>query len=240
MKALILAAGRGTRINGVLNGKNKCLTMAGDKPIIGHALDKLGEVKEIESFVIVVGYKAGTVIDYCGYEHNGRKITYVFQEELKGLVNAMECAGDSLGGEDFILHLGDEFFEAPDYAGMLKRFYHEACYSLIGTVRVNNTSLIKKTYTFSHNQEEEVCNLIEKPAQVYNNLMGTGNIMFRAGILDYISKTPVNPIRQEKDLTDLILTAIRDGNRVKFFELAKKYVNLNIPEDMEELQVWLQ
>lgn len=234
MKALILAAGRGSRINTVLNGKNKCLTMAGDKPIIGHALDKLGEVKEIESFVIVAGYKAETVMDYCGHRRNGREIKYVLQQELKGLVNAMECASDSIGREDFILHLGDEFFEAPDYAGMLKRFYQEACYSLIGTVKVENTSLIKKTYTFSHNPEGEVCSLIEKPARVYNNLMGTGNIMFRAGILDYISKTPVNPVRQEKDLTDLILTAILDGKRVKFFELSKKYVNLNIPEDLEE------
>ncbi len=235
MKALILAAGRGTRLNSVHRGTNKCLTIAQDKPIIGHALDKLGAIKGIESFVIVVGYKSEAVIDYCGHEHNGKKIIYVNQEKLNGLVNAIECAKDSIGNEDFILHLGDEFFEEPKYNEMLKKFYDEDCFSLIGTVSVKNTDLIKKTYTFTYNSVGEVCNLVEKPELVYNNYMGTGNIMFKADIINYIHNTPINPKRGERDLTDLIKTSILDGKKSKFFELSSKYVNLNVPEDLEKL-----
>lgn len=233
MKALILAAGRGTRLNSVHKGHNKCLTIVKGKPIIGHAIEKLSKIKEMESFVIVVGYKAEAVIDYCGHEHNGKRIEYVYQQELNGLVNAMELAKNSIGNDDFILHLGDEFFKEPKYKEMLDKFYYEDCFSLIGTVRVNNSDLIKKTYTFTYNLDGEVCDLIEKPEQVFNNYMGTGNIMFRAKIFDYIEKTPISPKRGERDLTDLIKTSIDDGKRAKFFELSSKYVNLNAPEDLE-------
>jgi dTDP-glucose pyrophosphorylase len=235
LKALILAAGRGTRLSTTLNGKNKCLTIAQDKPIIGHALDKLCTLKEIESFVIVVGYKAEAIIDYCGHEYKRKKIIYVFQENLNGLVNAIECAKDNIGEDDFLLHLGDEYFVEPDYSKMLEKFYSEKCFSLIGTVRVNNLNLIQKTYTFSYNLRGEVCNLIEKPIQAYNNFMGTGNVIFKAGIIDYIQQTPINQMRGERDLTDLIKTCIMAGKKVKYFVLSKKYVNLNVPEDMKNL-----
>jgi dTDP-glucose pyrophosphorylase len=69
--------------------------------------------------------------------------------------------------------------------------------------------------------------------------MGTGNILFRNAIFDYLELTPINPSRGEKELPDLIQCAIDDGEAVKLFQVCDHYINVNSPEEwrMAE-QVW--
>lgn len=236
MKALILAAGKGKRLNGVLQGKNKCLTMVGNKSIIERILDNIANIPEISDVVIVVGFMAEDIIGYLGKNYKNLHITYVTQKEQKGVVDAMECARNEIAGEDFLLHLGDELMNSPKHAAMLEMFYNQGFFTLVGSIAVDNTELIKKTYTFTYDTDGNITKLVEKPRLPFNNQMGTGNIIFSGDIYNYIDKTPVNPVRGEKELVDLIQTAIDDRRKTGYFEVTDYFINLNTIEEFNEIK----
>lgn len=66
--------------------------------------------------------------------------------------------------------------------------------------------------------------------------MGTGNILFRNEIFKYMDATPINSVRGEKELPELVQCAINDGQQVLYFPLASAYLNINTPEDFQELK----
>jgi len=230
MKALILAAGRGKRINELSQKKNKCMIKIKGNPLIKYSLDNaiLANVSEI---VIVVGYKAKDIMGYCGNDYNQRTIRYVHQFHQKGLVHAIECAHREIGKEDFLLMLGDELMEQPKHLEMMKKYNNESIFAICGVVKVRNKNLIKKTYAIIPGENDKILRLIEKPLRPINNIMGTGNCVFKNKIFSYIPQTPINQKRGEKELPDLIQCAINQGEIVKSFVICDKYFNLNFIND---------
>ena len=107
MKALILAAGRGSRVNEISESINKCMIAVGDKPAIQYSLDNAIQMN-VDEIVIIIGYHAEDIINHYGNNYQGKRIRYVIQDTQRGLVHAMECAKGALEGADFILMLGDE------------------------------------------------------------------------------------------------------------------------------------
>lgn len=232
MKAVILAAGRGRRLHDYTDECNKCMLKFHGKHLIEYSLEAAHKsaVKEI---IIVVGYRAEDIINTYGISYKGLKIRYVIQKELKGLVNAIESTQNAVDGEDFILFLADEIMLDPDPGKMIDTFKREELFSVCGVVFVEDTSKISKTYAVIYNQEDNrIYRLIEKPRHPVNNIMGTGNCVFRYEIFKYIPLTPINQVRKEKELPDLIQSAIDDGHPVKLFNLDSDYININTEEDI--------
>jgi dTDP-glucose pyrophosphorylase len=96
--------------------------------------------------------------------------------------------------------------------------------------------MIKRTYSLIYGPDQRIYRLIEKPRKPFNPLMGTGNILFRAAIFDYIPLTPINPHRGERELPDLIQCAIDDGEPVKYFSVCDRYINVNSPEEWKMVE----
>ncbi len=65
MKAIILAAGAGTRLAPLTDGCPKCLVKVGGKPLIDYQLEAL-HLAGVEEVVLVLGYEAGQVRAHCG------------------------------------------------------------------------------------------------------------------------------------------------------------------------------
>jgi len=231
LKALILAGGRGKRLNEYTRETNKCMMNFNGKPLIEHSLENSLKLNVAE-IVIVVGYLAEQIINHYGNAFKGTPIKYVIQKEQHGLVHAMECAKETVGASDFILMLGDEFFIAPNHQQMLGFFRKEGIFAICGVILVEDMKLINKTYSILYDKDtKQIFRLIEKPANPTNHFMGTGNIIFSNRILDYIAKTPVSPQRGEKELPDLIQCAVDDRRKVCYHVLAARYVNVNAAED---------
>ncbi|CAD7770390.1 UTP--glucose-1-phosphate uridylyltransferase AglF [Candidatus Methanoperedenaceae archaeon GB50] len=235
MKALILAGGRGKRLEGVSQAINKCMLNLGGKPIIEHNLDNAVNAG-VDEIVIVVGYKAEDVINRYGINYRGKTIKYVIQQEQKGLVHAIECAADALDGEDFFLMLGDELLINPKHHPMIDLFRSDGLFGVCGVFVQKNRALISKTYTLVEDGEHRIYRLIEKPRKALNDLMGTGNCIFKNEILSYIGRTPINQERGEKELPDLIQCAIDEGNVVKSCLICDNYFNVNSDDDLREAE----
>jgi len=232
MKALILAGGRGKRMGDISNDKNKCLIKIGDKPLIQYSLDCAVNAG-VSEICIVVGYKAEDIINTFGNRYKGLPIKYALQVEQKGLVHAIECAQKALGKDDFMLMLGDEIMRAPRHSEMIEKYSKENLFALCGVVKVEDKELVKKTYSIIEDAGHRIFRLIEKPLNPLNNIMGTGNVIFKNEILFYIPQTPISQKRGEKELVDLIQCAIDDGKIVKSFLICNAYLNVNDPEEIE-------
>lgn len=231
MKALILAGGRGKRLEGISQALNKCMLNLGDKPVIEYNLDNAVKAG-VNEIVLVVGYRAEDIINRYGIDYKGKKIKYVIQREQKGLVHAIECAGDALDGEDFFLALGDEILINPKHIAMLDLFRKEKLFGVCGVFVQENRTLISKTYTLVDDGEQRIYRLIEKPRRALSNLMGTGNCVFKNELMSYIDRTPINQERGEKELPDLIQCAIDEGNIVKSYLICDNYTNINSEDDL--------
>ena len=234
MKALILAAGRGKRFGVISERANKCMLEIGGLPLIEYSLRCASALEEIEQIVIVTGYRSEDIIKRFGAKYNGRDIIYVSQEEQQGLVNAIECAGTVIGKSDFMLMLGDEFMSAPHHKDFIREFQESGCFAMCGVLAVRDRNLIKKTYGLITLDDGRIARLIEKPNNpVFNNMMGTGNCIFKNQVFDYIPKTPINQNRKEKELPDLIQCVIDDGLMVKPFVICNDYINVNDQEELD-------
>lgn len=232
LKALILAGGRGKRLNEYTEEENKCTILFRGKPLIEYSLENARKLN-LKEVIIVVGHLAEQIINRYGNSFQGTQIKYVLQREQLGLVHAIGCARNTIGDSDFLLLLGDEFFIGPDHESLLRIFYEKDAFAVCGIIKVDDRKWISKTYAILFDKDSQrIFRLIEKPQHPSNDYMGTGNIVFKNKILDYIEKTPINQQRGERELPDLIQCAIDDGKKALFHVLASKYVNVNTAEDI--------
>jgi dTDP-glucose pyrophosphorylase len=233
MKALVLAAGRGKRLEEHSENQNKCMLRLFGKPLVQYSLENAVRVG-VDEVVVVVGYRAEEIINEFGNRFEGTRVRYVIQHDPQGLVHAIECSRPALEGSDFMLFLADEILHQPRHAEMVRTFEERKLFVICGVVHEPNPAEIRKTYALIQNDvDRRIYRLIEKPRRPPNQIRGTGNCIFRAGILDYLELTPINPHRREKELPDLIQCAIDDGYMVTSFDIGAAYININSPEDIE-------
>ncbi len=83
MKAVVLAAGEGTRLRPLTEEKPKGMVEVDGKPILTHCFEQLAELGADE-FVVVVGYRKQGIIEHYDDEYEGVPITYSHQREQKG------------------------------------------------------------------------------------------------------------------------------------------------------------
>jgi NDP-sugar pyrophosphorylase family protein len=232
MKALILAGGRGDRLHEMTAEVNKCMLVFGGRPLIEHSLE-IARTSGIGEVVIVVGYLGVQIINHYGNGYLGLRIRYAVQEQQLGLVHAIECSRAEIGDSDFLLLLGDEFFVGSRHGALFEEHRREDAFATCGVVRVDDPTLISKTYAILPEPgSNRIIRLIEKPRRATNDLMGTGNVVFKNRIFDYVAHTPINPLRGERELPDLIQCAVDDGEKVIYHVLGSTYFNVNTPDDV--------
>ena len=236
LKALVLAAGRGRRLEPRSSAANKCMLPLAGRPLVQYSLENAVRAG-VEEIVLVVGYRAEDIIHHFGTRFRDTPVRYVIQADRRGLVHAMECARDVVDGSDFMLFLADEVLSRPNHGEMLRRFRDEELFAVCGVVRVADRTQIRKTYALLADEESgRIFRLVEKPRVALNDLMGTGNCILRADVYDYVERTPINAERGEKELPDLIQCAVDEGRLVKLFDIGEGYININTPEDIAEAE----
>jgi len=92
MQAVVLAAGKGTRLRPLTDDKPKVPVEVDDKPLLEDVMDNLIEIGATE-FVLVVGYMKEKIIERYGDEYKNIPITYAHQREQLGLAHAIPAGG---------------------------------------------------------------------------------------------------------------------------------------------------
>jgi len=116
MQAVILAAGKGTRMRPLTYDIPKAMLLVKGKPVLEYTLDFLPE--EINEVIIVINYLGDQIKNYFGDEWKGRKIKYVVQEKINGTGGAVHACKNLLL-DNFLVINGDDFYRKEDFKKML-------------------------------------------------------------------------------------------------------------------------
>ena len=117
MQAVILAAGKGTRMEPLTLTRPKVLLKFAGKNMLEHNLEQLvGLVSEV---LIVIGYKGEMICKEIGDSFKGMKIKYVWQRNQNGPGGALMLCARKLK-DKFIVLNGDDFYSAKDIKKCLK------------------------------------------------------------------------------------------------------------------------
>ena len=235
MKAVVLAAGQGTRLRPLTEDKPKGMVEVNGKPILTHCFDNLVELGA-EEFVVVVGYLKEKIIDHYGDEYRGVPITYTHQREQKGLAHALLTVEQHID-DDFMLILGDNVFDA-NLEDVVRRQQEERADAafLVEEVPWDEADRYGVCDT---NKYGEITDVVEKPDDPPSNLVMTGFYTFTPAIFPACELVqPSN--RGEYEISEAIDLLIQSGRTIDAIGLDGWRIDVGYPEDRDEAERRLQ
>jgi dTDP-glucose pyrophosphorylase len=229
-KAVLLAAGKGTRMKELTNELPKPMLEVRGKPILLHILEGL-KAAGVTDFCIIVGYRADVVRDFFGDGSKfGVRVTYETQVVQDGTGRVVELAKEFAGSDAFVLSYGDILINPANYARMTDLAGAEG----IVTVK-HNAGEIAKGGCVVVNEQFELTDLIEKPAgPAPSPWYNAGVYTFCPSIFEFTARLKLSP-RGEYELTDAIRDLAQSGLTVRVLELTGDWADVRDPEVLAEL-----
>jgi glucose-1-phosphate thymidylyltransferase len=235
MKAVVLAAGEGTRLRPLTEDKPKGMVEVDGKPILTHCFEQLAELGADE-LVVVVGYLKERIIEYYGDEFEGIPITYAHQREQKGLAHALLKVEEYID-DDFMLILGDNIFQA-NLADVVRR-QREARADAAFLVEEVEWEEASRYGVCDTNKYGEITDVVEKPDDPPSNLVMTGFYTFTPAIFHACHLVqPSN--RGEYEISEAIDLLIQSGRTIDAIGLDGWRIDVGYPEDRDEAEGRLQ
>jgi UDP-N-acetylglucosamine diphosphorylase / glucose-1-phosphate thymidylyltransferase / UDP-N-acetylgalactosamine diphosphorylase / glucosamine-1-phosphate N-acetyltransferase / galactosamine-1-phosphate N-acetyltransferase len=229
-KAVLLAAGKGTRMKDLTNELPKPMLEVRGKPILLHIVEGL-RAAGVTDVLIVVGYRAEVVRDFFGDGAKfGVRIQYVTQVVQDGTGRVVELAKDFAGDDPFVLSYGDILIAPENYA-RLTALDAEALVSV-----KHNPSEVSKGGAVFINDRWEMTDLREKPqpGEPTSPWYNAGVYTFRPSIFTFTAKLKLSP-RGEYELTDAIRDLGQSGARIKVVELSGDWADVRDPDVLAAL-----
>jgi UDP-N-acetylglucosamine diphosphorylase / glucose-1-phosphate thymidylyltransferase / UDP-N-acetylgalactosamine diphosphorylase / glucosamine-1-phosphate N-acetyltransferase / galactosamine-1-phosphate N-acetyltransferase len=231
-KAVILAAGRGTRMRELTNDVPKPMIEVRGKPVLQHIVEGLRDAGVRRFIVIVVGYHAEAVRNFFGdgQPHNV-EIEYVTQTVQDGTGRVVNLARSFVGDSPFILSYGDILISPVNYKRVVD--LPDECEGIITVTRGEDVSKGGAVFV---NEQMELVDLREKPkpGEPTSPWYNAGLYAFRPSIFEFIAKLKPSP-RGEYELTDAIRDLARSGKKVKALELTGEWADVRDPEILAKL-----
>ncbi len=228
MKAVILAAGRGTRMQDLTAQVPKPMLQVNGKPILEHLLDRLREAGFAET-LIVTGYRAETVEEH--FREYPLRIQYRRQPVPDGTGSAALLAEDFTGDEPFLLTFGDVLAPADCYTGIVQELHRYPLAELaIGVKWVEDPWQGAAVYE----REGWVERIIEKPpaGSSTTHWNSAGLFAFRSIVFKYLRRIPKSP-RGEYELTSAEHQMLEQGLPGRMYVIEGFWRDIGRPEDLD-------
>ena len=229
--AVLLAAGKGTRMKELTNDIPKPMLAVRGRPILEHIICGLRDAG-VRRVQIVVGWRAEVVHGHFGDGAAlGVAIEYVTQVVQDGTGRVVELAKDFAGTEPFLLSYGDILIEPSNYRRLVELGDAEGIVSV-----KHNPGEIAKGGAIFVDEHFTVTDVREKPGpgEPTSPWYNAGVYAFRPSIFDYTARLEKSP-RGEYELTDAIRELARASGRVRALELSGEWADVRDPQVLAEL-----
>ena len=230
-KAVLLAAGRGTRMRELTEALPKPMLHVRGKPVLQHIIEGLRDAG-LRDFLIVVGWHAEVVREFFDDGSRfGVRIQYTTQAVQDGTGKVVELAREFVGRDPFILSYGD-ILVAPENYPRLKAALADGK----AVVSVKRNEDVSKGGAVFVNEKFELTDLREKPkpGEPTSPWYNAGIYAFRPSIFEYVAKLKPSP-RGEYELTDAIRELAFAGKKVQALELTGDWADVRDPEILAQL-----
>lgn len=219
MKAIILAAGEGTRLRPLTYQMPKAMVTVGGKSLLEHNMNTL--LPYVDEFIIVIKYKKETITQYFWESYRWIKVTYHEQGNEKGTAAALW--GIQVTGDCFII-ASDTIFAQDD----IKRLVEETAYWAL----VQEVENPEKYGIFETDEDGIIKKVVEKPKEYIGNLASLFYFKGNADIIQFAEKVHISP-RGEYELTDAINEFVKEID-FKAIKLQHSFIDITSLADLEK------
>jgi len=208
LNVIIPAAGVGTRLRPHTHTAPKALLQVAGKPILGHILDRLADLKNLGTIWLVVGFLAEKIEEYVKSRYD-LDIRFVQQAELKGLGFAIHLALKEIPNDDpLMVILGDTILEIDLNAFM------DGPDDALGVCEVEDP----RRFGVVETNDGLITHLVEKPEIPPSNLAVVGlygiknTKMLRQCLSDVVAKNQT--AAGELQMTDALQLMVDRGSKM--------------------------
>ena len=230
MKAMIFAAGLGTRLRPLTNDRPKALVEFKGHPLLEHTIEKL-RTAGVDHVVVNVHHFADKVIDFLNSKDFGVKISISDErDELLDTGGGLRKAADLLGKEPFFIHNVDILSDI-DLSEMMKNHIKS---DAIATVAIRKSDADRY---FVQNNENQLCGwgnnitgekIISRTADVLEKVAFTGIHIVSGKLFEYIKAEGATSI------IDAYLKAAEKENILCYPSDNNKWIDVGTPEALKQ------
>jgi UDP-N-acetylglucosamine diphosphorylase / glucose-1-phosphate thymidylyltransferase / UDP-N-acetylgalactosamine diphosphorylase / glucosamine-1-phosphate N-acetyltransferase / galactosamine-1-phosphate N-acetyltransferase len=246
VKAVILAAGKGTRMKDLTKEVPKPMLKVRGRPILEHIIEGLAGAG-IGEICIITGWRAETIESHFGDGSRlGLQVSYARQEVPDGTGKAPELAKAFVGSDDFLLTYGDILVRPETYKDMRARWSGGA---FSGLVTVTEGQDVTQGGLNFFDDAFCLTRIVEKPSleqvaalradgwlkqgdPVWYN---AGIYIFRPLVFEFTARLLKSP-RGEYELTDAIAAMIASGHTIAGQKIEGRWVDVRDPQVLASLQ----
>jgi mannose-1-phosphate guanylyltransferase len=199
MRAMVLAAGLGTRLRPLTYEITKPMVPVLDRPVMEHIVELL-ERHGFDEVIANLHYFPDSIREYFG-----ERLSYRFEEELLGTAGGVRGCAEFFGDEPFLVISGDALTDI-DLGAFVSR-HHEA--GGVATLAVKQVADTREYGVVLHDRDGRITGFQEKPApeEALSDLGNCGIYLFEPRIFDYFPARPfvdwaqdVFPVLLENDV----------------------------------------
>jgi UDP-N-acetylglucosamine diphosphorylase / glucose-1-phosphate thymidylyltransferase / UDP-N-acetylgalactosamine diphosphorylase / glucosamine-1-phosphate N-acetyltransferase / galactosamine-1-phosphate N-acetyltransferase len=226
--AVILAAGRGTRMGEMTREVPKPMLPVRGKPLLEHIAERLAAA-DIERFFIVVGYRHELIEDH--FRDSRFAMEFRRQEPVNGTGSAALLAKDFVAGKPFLLSYGDILVEPDEYLRCVSVLEENRnCAAAVAVKRVDDPWQGAAVYE----TDGRISRIIEKPPKGSSTTRwnSAGFYTFRPVVFDYLGRIQPSA-RKEYELTSALDLMLAEGRELRISEVAGAWRDVGRPEDLE-------
>jgi glucose-1-phosphate thymidylyltransferase len=181
----------------------------------------------IEIAVIIGGLGSKKVRDY--YEDGskfGVRLTYIEQDEPKGIAHAINLARNFVKNENFLVFLGDNIIQKSikEFAEDFEKSSNDATLLLC---KVPNPS----AFGIAEIKDEKIIKIVEKPKNPTSDLAVTGIYFLNSTIFDMIDNLKPS-WRNELEITDALHMLLETDHNINYYMITNYWKDTGTPEDI--------
>ena len=227
MKGIILHGGHGTRLRPLTHTGPKQLLPIANKPMAQFALEDLRTAGITDIAIIIGDVYPEKVKEYYGDGTKlGVKITYIFQDQPKGIAHAIRLCKEFVGNDKFIVYLGDNILRK-DLNDYVKKFESDNPDAFILLCEVDNPS----RFGIAELDGTKIKKITEKPKNSPSNLAVIGIYFLTPKIFDIIDKLKPS-WRGEFEITEALQLMMDTDLIVGYDTVTGWWKDTGTPEDI--------
>jgi len=227
LKGIILHGGHGTRLRPLTHTGPKQLLPIANKPMSQYCIESIREAGITDIAIIIGGLGANKVRDYYGNGENfGVNITYIEQDEPRGIAHAIRLCKEFVNNEKFLVFLGDNIIQKSitDFVENFSKSDYDATVLLC---KVDNPS----RFGIADVENEKIVKITEKPKRPTSNLAVTGIYLLTPLIFEVIDNLKPS-WRNELEITDALDNLLKQNDNIGYETITDYWKDTGTPEDI--------
>ena len=227
MKGIILHGGHGTRLRPLTHTGPKQLLPIANKPMSQYCIESMHEAGITDIAIIIGGLGSNKVKEYYRNGENfGVNLTYIEQDEPRGIAHAIRLCKEFINNEKFLVFLGDNIIQKP-ITNFVENFTKSDYDATVLLCEVDNPS----RFGIADVENKKIVKITEKPKNPNSKLAVTGIYLLTPHIFEIIDDLKPS-WRNELEITDALDNLLKKNDNIGYETITDYWKDTGTPEDI--------